>query len=82
MIILKANSHSDIEVTLFATANGLRYDVENTATNENKRGLEAIEAYRVLSAAFSSNKYKLPSRFVIEFAQHVISDLTAQLGSK
>lgn len=82
MTILKANSHSDIEVTLIATANGLRYDVENTATGENKRGLEAVEAYRVLSTSFSSNKYKLPSRFVIEFAQHVISDLTAQLNQK
>jgi len=82
MTILKANSHSDIEVTLIATANGLRYDIENTCSGENKRGLEAIETYRVLSTAYSSNKFKVPSRFVIEFAQHVISGLSAQLGSK
>lgn len=82
MTILRANAHSDIEVTLNATSNGLRYDIENRVTGEAKRGLESIETYRVLSAAYTSGKYKVPSKFVIEFAQHVIADLTQQLGAK
>jgi hypothetical protein len=82
MTILKGNAHSDFEVVLNATPNGLRYDMENRETGEVKRGLESIETYRVLSAAYTSGKYKLPSKFVIEFAQHVIADLTQQLGTK
>jgi hypothetical protein len=82
MVLLRANAHSDLEVSMRSTPGGIRYDIYNEETKSNVKDLSAMDAYASLTSAFQSNTVRLPAKFVIEFAEFVIADLSAKLSVK
>ena len=82
MVLLRANTHSDLEVSMRSTPSGIRYDIHNVETQIYVKDLSPMDAYTSLTSAFQSNTVKIPSKFVIEFAEFVIADLSAKLSVK
>lgn len=82
MVLLRANVHSDLEVSMRSTTGGIRYDIYNEDTKSHIKDLNALDAYTALTTAYQSNTVKLPAKFVIEFAEFVIADLSAKLSVK
>lgn len=82
MILLRANTHSDLEVSMRSTPSGIRYDIHNVESDSHAKDLSAMDAYSSLTSAFQSNTIRIPAKFVIEFAEFVIADLSARLSVK
>ena len=82
MVLLRANTHSDLEVSMRSTPSGIRYDIHNAETQSSVKDLSPMDAYTSLTTAYQSNSVKLPAKFVIEFAEFVIADLSAKLSIK
>jgi len=82
MILLRANTHSDLEVSMRSTPSGIRYDIHNVETQSHVKDLSPMDAYTSLTSAFQSTTVKIPAKFVIEFAEFVIADLSAKLSVK
>jgi len=82
MVLLRAGTTSDLEVSMRSTPSGIRYDIFNAETKSNAKDLSAMDAYSALTSAFKSDTVKLPAKFVIEFAEFVIAELSAKLSVK
>jgi hypothetical protein len=82
MVLLRQGTTSDIEVSMTATPDGMRYKITGPQNSPVAAGVDAVQAYSVLVDFFTKDQVKLPSKFVIEFAQFVIGDLTTKLNTK
>lgn len=60
------------------TKMGEIYSVQ-VGDKEAATNLSATEAHEVLVQAFDDVNIRLPSRFVVEFGQHVINSLTQKM---
>lgn len=78
MTLLRRSAQNDVEVNMTFTKMGEIYTVQ-VADNEVSSDLSATEAHEVLVKAFDDVNVRLPSRFVVEFGQHVINSLTQKM---
>ena len=82
MVLLRQGGTSDIEVSMTATPDGMRYKITGPSSSPVANGIDAVQAYGVLVDFFTKDQVKLPAKFVIEFAEFVINDLTTKLHTK
>lgn len=81
MKILRFSPTCDVEVDLQVNQNGMMYilDVRDADKGEITIGpIPSVEAFKELVEIHNDPAYKIPSKFVIEFAGYVISELKSQ----
>ena len=78
MTLLRRSAQNDVEVNMTFTKMGEIYSVQ-VGDKEAANNLSATEAHEVLVQAFDDVNIRLPSRFVVEFGQHVINSLTQKM---
>jgi len=78
MTLLRKSSTSDVEVDMVSTKMGEVYNIKIEG-RECPTNLSASDAYEVLVEWFSDGTIRLPSRFVVEFGQHVINQLLQKI---
>lgn len=78
MTLQRKSAQSDVEVEMNFTKMGEVYSV-TVGDKPVQNGLTSPEAYELLVEAFNDSNVRLPSRFVVEFGQHVINSLLQKI---
>jgi small nuclear ribonucleoprotein (snRNP)-like protein len=78
MTLLRKSTSSDVEVELVSTKNGEVYNIQIEG-HDDQRNLSSTDAYEALAECFKDANVRLPSRFIVEFGQHVLNQLLQKI---
>jgi len=78
MTLLRKSASSDVEVELISTKNGEVYNIQIEG-HDDQKNLCSTDAYEALAECFKDANVRLPSRFIVEFGQHVLNQLLQKI---
>lgn len=78
MTLIRKSTQSDVEVDMVSTKLGEVYNVKVDG-REYAPNMSSTDAYEALVDCFNDGSIRLPSRFIVEFGQHVINQLLQKI---
>jgi hypothetical protein len=78
MTLQRQSAQCDVEVNMAFTKIGETYSVV-IKDKEPVTNISGTEVYEILVQAFDDPDVRIPSRFVVEFGQHVINSLMQKM---
>lgn len=88
MKLIRQSQSCDIEVEINPKSNGMAYGFSYTIRSFEEGGLtkvwannaNAVDTYAVLSDLYANSDVRVPAKFVIEFANYAIAELSNSIA--
>lgn len=90
MKLIRFSQSCDVEVEINPKANGMAYGYAYTVRTLEEGGMhkiwannaDAVDTYKVLADLYADSEVRVPAKFIIEFANYALAELTSQLSVK
>lgn len=90
MKLIRTSQSCDVEVEIHPKADGLSYGYGYTVRTIEEGNVQkvwannasAVDTYKTLAELYENSEIRLPAKFVIEFANYALTELTSHLSVK